>query len=270
MESIIAALQSIAKPKQRSYDTSLSTHIPLLQSQTQKNNVNENHGPVVVLVGDSMLERMTTTGECPNFTAPWPSPAMLDDTTLASLALGPGITLKRIDKVFNAGVGGDRIQNIAYRLAGGPHLDDPTNQPGLPALLPLLAACGSVRLWVVQAGSNNLTPKRGLKDADRDALRVLVAALLRVEPEGRECRVLVTGLFYRLDVKRELVDEANEKVRGVVRVLNEEFGGERVVFLPAAKGVKAEEHLVDHVHLSLEGYQVWMRELFPAVVGLLR
>lgn len=137
-------------------------------------------------------------------------------------------------------------------------------------MLPLLAAFGSIRLWVVQAGTNNLSPKKGLTDADRDALRVLLETLLDVNPaDGEECRMLVTGLFYRKDVANELVDEANAKICGVVRVLNDKFGSERVVFLPASAEVKTDKHLVDHVHLTLDGYRLWIKELFPAVMSLL-
>ncbi|KAH6635883.1 SGNH hydrolase-type esterase domain-containing protein [Chaetomium tenue] len=259
------ALRSIAKFKARSLATSKDTHIPLLrqiQSQPPANNppLPAAAGPTVVLVGDSMLERMTTTGETPNFTAPWPSPAMLSDTALTAL----GKSVRRLDGcVFNAGVGGDKVQNVAYRLVGG------DGEGGLPGLLPMLAAGGTVRVWVVQVGTNNLSVKKGLVDRDVDAWEVLVETLLGVNPTGGECKVLVTGLFYRKDVSGELVDRANGKIRAVVKRLQEKYGVERVVFLAPAAGVRTEEHLVDHVHLNLEGYQLWMAGLFPAVHALL-
>jgi platelet-activating factor acetylhydrolase IB subunit beta/gamma len=247
-EPTFTALQTIAKFKARSHDTSKNTHIPLLHSHT--NNA-PNHGPTVVLVGDSMFERMTTTGETPNFTAPWPSPAMLDDTTLTKISDNHNPPMNRLTRVFNAGVGGDKIQNIAYRLAGAPHPNE--EDRNLPGLLPMLARCETVRVWAVQAGTNNLSPKQGVRDAD-------VAAL----------GVLVTGLFYRKDVAVELVDKANEKVRGLCKGLEERFGQGRVRYLHPPTAVKVEEHLVDHVHLSLDGYRLWAEELFMAVSGFLR
>ncbi|EAQ91615.1 predicted protein [Chaetomium globosum CBS 148.51] len=126
-----------------------------------------------------------------------------------------------------------------------------------------------VRVWVVQVGTNNLTVKTGLGERDVDAWEVLVETLLGVNPTGGECKVLVTGLFYRKDVSGELVDQANGKIRAVVKRLQEKYGADRVVCLAPAAGVKTEEHLVDHVHLNLEGYQLWMAELFPAVNALL-
>ncbi|KAL1838625.1 hypothetical protein VTJ49DRAFT_2462 [Mycothermus thermophilus] len=276
MEALLTRLRSIAKFKERSHDTSKKAHIPLLREAYKDFRNGTGPGPAICLVGDSMIERMTIMGKTLNFVAPWPSPFMMDETTAGLAAV-----LGRLGRVFNAGVGGDRIQNIAYRLAGTSGVGQPALKDGhesgeenvddtnLPALLPLLASFRTIKLWVVQAGTNNLMPKKGFKNADRDALRVLLRTLLDVNPVGGECRVLVTGLFYRRDLTRELVDEANEKIRAVVKELNEECGCERVTFLPACEQVNTDEHLEDHVHLMLEGYKLWMKELVPAVLSLL-
>ncbi|KXX78171.1 Platelet-activating factor acetylhydrolase IB subunit gamma [Madurella mycetomatis] len=236
--ALMAPLAPLAKYKPRSHETSKTTHLPLLQRQQRP--------PTIVLLGDSMVERMTTTGESPNLVAPWPSAAMLPDSELPA---GTG----RLHGVLNAGVGGDKVQNIAYRLVGERHPED--GEKDLAGLLEALVGCGpgrkeGVKLWVVQAGTNNLSVKKGLVDTDRDAFQVVLRALK--------------------DVARELVDEANKKLMDMVKGLNHEAGMDRVVFLPATDEVKTEEHLVDHVHLSLDGYRVWMRKLFPAVVGLLK
>ncbi|KAK3323380.1 SGNH hydrolase-type esterase domain-containing protein [Cercophora scortea] len=256
-----ALLRPIASWKMRSHDTSKSQHIPLLRSLDDNQS-----GPAVVLIGDSMLERMTTTGESPSFVQPWPSPAMLDDNELARLnSTSPGV--ERLQGVLNIGVGGDKIQNIANRLVGN---SSPDPEKDLPALAPLIEARKSVELWVVHAGTNNLNPKKGLTDAHRDALQVLLRALLKISSAQVDCRILLTGLFPRLDVSGALMDEANAKLLSVVRDLNAELGNERVVFLPATEEVKLDEHFVDHVHLGLEGYKRWMKVLFPAVTDLLR
>ena len=157
---------------------------------------------------------------------------------------------------------------MAYRLVGA---DGEGEEGQLPGLLPMLVACGTVRVWVVQVGTNNLSPKKGLVDKDCEAWEVLVETLLGVNPTatGGECKLLVTGLFYRKDVPEGLVDQANAKIVAVVKRLQGKYGLDRVVFLPPAAAVKTEEHLVDHVHLNLEGYQLWMAELFPAVRAIL-
>ncbi|KAL2019058.1 hypothetical protein VTK56DRAFT_10162 [Thermocarpiscus australiensis] len=87
--------------------------------------------------------------------------------------------------------GGDRIHNVAYRLVGDRHPED--GERGLTGLLPLLAACESLRQWVAHIGTTNLSPKKGLSYLDWDALWVMK------------------------DVSRELVDEANVKLVDVVK-----------------------------------------------------
>ncbi|KAK3688637.1 SGNH hydrolase-type esterase domain-containing protein [Podospora appendiculata] len=263
VSEIEALLRLIASWKVRSHDTSKFQHIPLLRSLEATQS-----GPAVVLIGDSMLERMITTGESPNFVQPWPSPAMLDDAELARLnSTSPDARVERLQGVLNVGVGGDRIQNIAYRLVGN---SSPDPAKDLPALAPLLEARKSVKLWVVHAGTNNINPKKGLTNAHRDALRVVLRALLKISSAQVDCRILVTGLFPRLDVPGPLMDEANVKLLSMVRDLNAELGKERVVFLPATEEVKTDKHFVDHVHLGLEGYKIWTKALFPAVTDLLR
>ncbi|KAK0741095.1 hypothetical protein B0T18DRAFT_432279 [Schizothecium vesticola] len=93
--------------------------------------------------------------------------------------------------VLNLGVGGGKIQNMAYRLLGDASQD-------LKGLAGVIAARKSARLWVVHAGTNNLDLKKGLTDADRDALAMVLRGVLKIEgAEGYESRVLLTGLFPR-------------------------------------------------------------------------
>ncbi|CAP68262.1 uncharacterized protein PODANS_7_4190 [Podospora anserina S mat+] len=228
-----SALKTIAKYKQRSFDTSLNSHIPLLESAKNPSS------PDVVLIGDSMIERMLTTANCgPNLVSPWPSQTMLPKDNSKQFQAG---------RVLNLGVGGDKIQNVAYRLVG-----DPTHR--LKSVADMLAARRSVKLWVLQVGTNNLSPKKGLGDGDVDALRALVEALLDIGAKG--CKVLVTGLFLRKDIPWEKIQQANEKIHQVV----ENFASGHpasVLWLPATEEVK-EEHLVDHVHLSEAGYKIWI------------
>ncbi|KAK3377606.1 SGNH hydrolase-type esterase domain-containing protein [Podospora didyma] len=271
VSEVEALLRPLAKFKARSHDTSKSSHIPLLR---------DNH-PDVVLLGDSMLERMSMTGQPEqhslSLVAPWPASAMFSDRALSDLAGAshdperqPQGKVERLQRVLNAGVGGDKIQNIAYRLLGN---SDPDPAKNLPGLASAFAARKSVKLWVVQAGTNNLSPKKGLTDADRDAMRVVLRCLLKTSSltPGTESKVLLTGLFPRTDISNQLVDNANEKLEGVAQDLNAEYDGkERVIFLPATEKVKTDRHLVDHVHLSLEGYTIWMKELFPAVLNVLQ
>lgn len=260
-QTLRALLAPIARFKIRSYETSLNSHLRILQSCAETPSTS----PSVIFLGDSMLERFITTGNSPNFTSPWPSPTLLP--TL------PDNGSSRLPHILNAGVGGDKIQNMAYRLLGSDSEDSP-----LPSLAAAIANLKSVKLWVVHAGANNLNPKRGLSDQDAAALEVLLRAVLKIDGAPRvSTRVIMTAILYRKDVSDEKVDDANRKIQDVITKLNREVGGmlsdKRVTWLgpEAAKGLKKEEHLVDHVHLNLEGYRIWVREvLFPEVVRVTR
>ena len=256
LDSLIASLRSHAKYKARSHDTSKSVHIPLLQSHLRDFPAG---GPRMVLLGDSMFERMTTTGQSPNFPAPWPSPALFPSPDT------PGLPAedkdRRFEGVFNAGVGGDKIQNVIYRLVGD-------EERGLPGLLPILA--GSVQLWVVHVGTNNLSPKKGWSRADEAALRELAGTLLAANPT---CKVVLTQLFTRTDVPWEIVSGVNETVKGIAKRLMEEVGSSRVDYWnpPGADTwLSMEKHLDDHVHLNLEGYRLWVEVLHPLFQGFVQ
>ncbi|KAK0648173.1 SGNH hydrolase-type esterase domain-containing protein, partial [Cercophora newfieldiana] len=251
-------LAPISRFKIRSHQTSLTSHLRILQSCAE----NPGTAPYVIFLGDSMLERFITTGNSANFTAPWPSPTLLPTLPAENNS-------SRIPRILNAGVGGDKIQNMAYRLLGSESEDSP-----LPSLAAAIANLKSVKVWVVHAGANNINPKRGLSDQDVAALEALLKAVLKIDgAPGIPTRLIMTGILYRKDVSDEKVDEANRKIKAVVERLNLEVGGmlsdKRVTWLGSenAKSLRKEEHLEDHVHLNLEGYRVWVREaLFPEVV----
>lgn len=53
-------------------------------------------------------------------------------------------------------------------------------------------------------------------------------------------------------------EEKKEEIKAIKR--------KRVVFSPPCEDIDISKHLVDHVHLGLEGYRTWLRELVPKVV----
>lgn len=204
----------LSKYKQHSLDISLNAHFPTL--------ANIARSPKVVLLGDSMIERMTTTGKSPNL-MPWPSESMIAEDTLKimnylrmskrkDLQQKDLRSLPRLSGVFNAGCSGDKIENMLFRLvgdAGGrarPQGEKAETFSGLADALSLRKE-NKVLLWIVHAGTNNLHQKNGLTDASISALRVLLLSLLQTSAQG--AHILLTGLFYRTDIADELVDEAN-------------------------------------------------------------
>ncbi|KAG4437546.1 hypothetical protein IFR05_006980 [Cadophora sp. M221] len=195
-QELLQQLTTIAKFKERSNTTCHKTHLPQL-SQTKALDV--------ALLGDSMIERFKTTG--------------INTHTF------------QLPNSFNAGVGGDKIENIIYRLL---------------IMLPVLPA--DVKVWVVMAGTNNLKKTSALKSAEIETYKLLVQALCYIAPGSRVC---VCGLFRRRDIDVRVVEETNTLLRGVVEEL-----GERVNWLESPT-VDAEVHLVDHVHLNEVGYGIW-------------
>ncbi|KAI3393381.1 hypothetical protein diail_4310 [Diaporthe ilicicola] len=183
----------------------------------------------VAFLGDSMIERMawtttTETGLFPNFQA-WPPETRLTEQDLTSLnrtrqEVGRK-PVSRIERVANFGCGGDKIENMLYRLVGDP-------SESLTGLVQEIGPLGGEAvfdekqlLWVVQAGSNNLHHKKGLTDASLNALRILLLLLHGVSPPGS--RLLLTGLFYRTDIPRELIDKANIDLKNLVANLEKEI-----------------------------------------------
>ncbi|KAJ0109733.1 cetylhydrolase [Diaporthe amygdali] len=267
----------------------------------------------VALLGASMIERMTTTGRCESFD-PWPSETMLPETSLRALNEErenlDEMPISRKEGVANFGCGGDKIENVLYRLVG----DDSQNLKGLVHELSPAKGGNAIqrkpKLWVVQAGTNNLHSKKGLTDASLFSLEILLRVLHQESPEGS--KFLLTGLFYRTDIRTELVDKANVSLRHIVVKLEQEVsGGQQSTeqshgashrasetttpaemlpsdhhergppppwdradgtfrFLPAPGIDDFDAFFEDHVHLNEKGYRKWMDTLLPKVDEMLR
>ncbi|KAF9940964.1 hypothetical protein BGZ67_006202 [Mortierella alpina] len=218
--------------KERSHDTYHNIHEPELltklismsdfSSPRSASNGQTQDTIDTVLIGDSMLERLKTTGAC---------------TGIAQL-----------DGSFNAGCGGDKIENVLYRLS----------------FMSTLLEKRQIKLWVVMVGTNNLR-KKGLRPSDVPLYRLLLQALLRISPGSN---ALVCEIFKRKDMEDRHVDEANEMIKEMVAEMNGNLGEERIFWSNAPAEV-TKERLEDHVHLDDEGYRIWDKILLPRVVRLL-
>jgi hypothetical protein len=174
-----------------------------------------------------MLERLKTTGQATN--------------------------LAQLPSSWNAGVGGDKNENVVLRF----HL-------GMYDILKRHAA-STIKCWVLASGTNNLRRNRVLGMEEVEAWRVLVEACLRIAPGST---VLACDLFYRKDLPDGIVDGSNDLLQGVVRDVNAELGVERVKWVEARMEI-GKDMLVDHVHLSEEGYRRWDELLWPRVQEVL-
>lgn len=227
-----------ARFKQRSQDTHTRTHRPQLESLPTSNSSAIQPSPLspsieIVLLGDSMFERFKTTGKY---------------TQLGQL---------RYPQVFNAGVGGDKIENVLYRIDLG--------------LLRLLKP-RNPQLVVLQLGTNNLKPKQALQSCHLDNYDLLLQALLIILPA--QTQILVTGLFRRSDVDEQCIVESNMALKALVTKINRETTesqvqqNNRLLWLEPPKEIES-EHLDDNVHLNVNGYQLWDATLYPYIQKLL-
>jgi lysophospholipase L1-like esterase len=149
--------------------------------------------------------------------------------------------------------GGDRTENILWRLANGE----------LDGVEP--------KVFVVQAGTNNLG------DLDGDAAQIqsisagieaIVDACLRRVPQAV---VVLTGVFPRRDVP-----SFNPIIRGInAELAKYAEADERIRFididdrLADADGRLRESMSVDGLHPSLAGYQIWADALKPVLADVL-
>ena len=158
--SFLGAFSKLAKPKASSSETHDRDHTLVLA---------ERKLITCLLLGDSMLERFKTTGL---------------STKFGSSANYPDF--------FNAGVGGDRISNVIYRLT-------------TKGLLSELRQCG-VGYVLLEMGANNLlNDKKPLSQENVEGeYEMVIEALKRACPEAK---VLVCGLNPRRRVKREGIVE---------------------------------------------------------------
>ncbi|EPS43922.1 hypothetical protein H072_2038 [Dactylellina haptotyla CBS 200.50] len=239
-ESIISPLPSFLhrfiaenmKYKERSHTTLYETHKPGLElTPPEPSSPSPSPSPSfdVLFIGDSMLERLKTTGV--------------------------NTKLHNLPRSFNLGVGGDKIENVLYRLNEG--------------YITLLTT-RTTKIWVVHIGSNNLSVKRGLRpDIELSNYRILLQTLLLLSPKSV---VFVTGVFRRKDVKDEIVRESNEGIIKMVEDMNapsrESGREERLVWVPPAEAVDFDV-LADQAHLNEDGYRIWDEDLYPRVIEAL-
>ncbi|CAF1323336.1 unnamed protein product [Adineta steineri] len=206
--------------KQRSHDTHTQTHQPQLESSTLL--LSQELPQIdIVLLGDSMLERFKTSGKY---------------TQIGQI---------HYPQIFNAGVGGDKIENVLYRINLG--------------LLRLLKP-RNPKVIVLQLGTNNLQRKRALTRQNLDDYYLLLQALLMTWPTPPQ--ILVTGLFKRKNVDEQYITQSNIALEELVVKTNMTEMQKHVQqdqcihWMQPPKQIGL-EHLQDDVHLNTTGYQIW-------------
>jgi hypothetical protein len=164
---------------------------------------------------------------------------------------GSSTRLGTLSCAWNAGVGGDKNENVLYRLT-----------QGLYDILSTAQREGrcDIKLWILASGTNNLHAKRGLSGKDGESWELLVEACRRIAPRSR---VVCCDVFYRTNVRDGHVDAGNEVLKGVVENMDD-----GAVWVEARQRI-GRNMLVDHVHLNKEGYSVWDEVMWPHVIEAL-
>lgn len=211
-----------AKFRQQSFKTSRDSHIPKLSKMIR--------APTVMFLGSSMFERMGTTGQWQSQSL-WPSEAMITTGRLGQLndsrvaeSLEP---LNRISGAFNAGCCGDSIENTLHRLIGYDNAKTKENPfyrliqsskrrdargkgtvLGLRDVLSMRKS--EVHLWVIDVGTSSFGETENLNEESMSALREILLTIFGMSSPST--LVLLTGIPYRLDTNREVIDKANEQL----------------------------------------------------------
>lgn len=117
---------------------------------------------------------------------------------------------------MNAGVGGDKIENVLFKLGLG---------------MQSLLEERNVKVWVIMVGSNNL--KKALRPVELERYRLLIQTLLRISPTSK---VLACQLFKRTGIDDGYVEESNKALLLLFKTMNEKLG-ERIYWLEASPRV---------------------------------
>ena len=103
---------------------------------------------------------------------------------------------------------------------------------------------------LINIGSNDFKKGRVFSETQIWEFALLIENVRRAF-EGK--RVVVSSLFYRSDVEREVVDRSNRLMEEAVRGME----GVEWMEVPGAEEGIGEGTFDDHVHLNREGYEIW-------------
>lgn len=149
----------------------------------------------------------------------------------------------------NFGWGGDRIENMLWRLDNGE----------LPRVGP--------RVFVVQAGTNNLGDFESAEERVVGVAAGIEAIVERCRRSAPESLVVLTGVFPRRDRP-----EFNASIAAINARLAVFADEQRIRYvdigdgLVDSRGLLSEEMSEDGLHLSVAAYQVWADALKPIFV----
>ena len=154
-------------------------------------------------------------------------------------------------KPFNLGIGGDRTEQVIWRLRHGE----------VEGLAP--------RVVVLMIGTNNTGHRM---DPAQETARGIQIILNEIRTRLPEARILLLGIFPRGATPEDPKRQRNEAVNNIIRQFED---GEMIHYLNInpyfldGAGILSSEIMPDLLHLSPKGYQIWADAMEPKLASLL-
>lgn len=156
-----------------------------------------------------------------------------------------------VRNVVNLGIGGDRVENVLWRIRNG-EVDDCTP-----------------KLAIILAGTNNI-PRKVTIDQVAIGMKEILATLRQKQPQ---MKIVLTAVLPRGESPD---DERRKKAAAISAAYAKLADGKDIIFLDIADrllqpdgrfkpGMVAE----DNLHLDKEGYYQWAEALEPTISGVL-
>lgn len=154
-------------------------------------------------------------------------------------------------KSFNLGFGGDRTENILWRLEHG-------EVDGI-----------NPKLTVLSIGTNNTGHRQDSPECTAEGISRIVTELKKRLPNTK---ILLLAIFPRDENPDGELRQLNNEVNQRIEQLTDQ---ERVFFLDVNhafltdEGILPAEIMPDHLHPNEQGYQLWAEAMEPTIRGLL-
>ena len=191
-----------------------------------------------LFLGDSMFERWLTTGRLLWFSY-----------------------LNKLN-IFNAGVGGDKIENLLWRLT-------PTDES-----VGILNVIKPSKI-ILMIGTNNVENDKieHIIDGYKNLLETIIAFQ---EKQNNKCHIVIYAIFPRKDVSLSKIKYTNILIESLVKSTSLELFNKALTTSTLTPFVTLEYRNInslfenkdlydDNVHLNQAGYQIWLDDLKTCV-----
>ncbi|RBP40362.1 lysophospholipase L1-like esterase [Roseimicrobium gellanilyticum] len=157
----------------------------------------------------------------------------------------------------NFGIGGDRTENVLWRLENG-------NFDGLKP-----------KAIVLMIGTNNTGHQKpdGYQSPAKNTAEGVKLILEKLKAKAPQAKILVLAIFPRGATPEDKWRKQNEETNAIIKT----FADDKTVFYMdigskflATDGTLTKEIMPDLLHLSPKGYEIWAEAIEPKVKELLK